>query len=180
MLNPYVNKISNINKVLRFLWGVVWATSFCPTPRQLHGWRIFLLRIFGAKIGRGCTVYPSCKIWAPWNLEMNDYACLSFEVDCYCVDRVTIGRHATVSQGAFLCTASHDISDPGMRLLTAPIVIGDNAWVTARAIICPGVTLGEGAVIGAGAVVSKDVEPWTVVGGNPAKFIKNRIIKLAE
>lgn len=105
---------------------------------------------------------------------MGEHSCLSRHVDCYSVDKISIGAHAVVSQYAYLCTAGHDITHPKMRLTTAPITICDGAWVTAKAYIGPGVTIGDGAVVAACAVVVKDVEPWTVVGGNPAKFIKKR------
>ena len=105
---------------------------------------------------------------------MGAYACLSAGVDCYTVDKIFIGDQATVSQGVRLCTASHDISSKTMELSTSPISIEANAWVAGWSLILPGVTIGEGAVVAAGAVVTKDVEPWTVVGGNPAKFIKKR------
>jgi putative colanic acid biosynthesis acetyltransferase WcaF len=105
---------------------------------------------------------------------MGEYSCLSFDVDCYSVDRIRIGAHATVSQYAFLCTASHDIGDPHMKLTTAPISIGAGAWVAADAFVGPGVSLGEGAVAAARAVVVKDVEPWAVVAGNPAKAVRKR------
>lgn len=162
------------NRAGRLAWGVVWALLFRPTPRFLDGWRRFLLRCFGAGIGRGARVLPSARIWAPWNLEMGDYASLSEFADCYNVDRVRIGPHATVSQYAFLCTAGHDIRDRHMRLVTAPIAIGAGAWVCAGAYVGMGVTLGEGAVAAARAVVVKDVAPWMVVGGNPARPIKRR------
>jgi putative colanic acid biosynthesis acetyltransferase WcaF len=90
------------------------------------------------------------------------------------VDRVVIGPHATISQYSYLCTASHNINDPHMRLVTAPIFIGAGTWVCAGAFIGPGVNIGEGAVAAARAVIVKNVEPWTVVGGNPARFIKTR------
>jgi putative colanic acid biosynthesis acetyltransferase WcaF len=117
------------------------------------------------------------KIWAPWNLEMGDYSCLSQNVDCYCVAKIKIGPHATVSQYSFLCTASHDFENPHMPLITAPIAIADGAWIAADVFIGPGVTVGEGAVVGARATVFQAVEPWTVVGGNPAKVIKKRVLK---
>lgn len=161
-------------QALRALWGVVWLLCFRPTPRPFDAWRRFLLRCFGARIGRGARILGSARIWAPWNLDMGDYACLAEHVDCYCVDRVRIGAHATVSQYAFLCTASHDIRDPHMRLVTAPIVVEDQAWVCAGAFVGMGVTLGQGAVAAARAVVVRNVAPWTVVGGNPARFIKRR------
>jgi putative colanic acid biosynthesis acetyltransferase WcaF len=140
----------------------------------MHGWRRFLLRIFGAKLGRGTYVYPSVQVWAPWNLVMDDHSCLSHFVDCYCVDKIKIGRYATVSQYSFLCTASHDYSAVDMRLVTAPIVVSDWAWITADVFVGPGVTVGEGAVVAARSTVTKDVRPWTVVAGAPAKLINLR------
>ena len=108
---------------------------------------------------------------------MGKYACLSEKVDCYSVDAIRIGDQATVSQGVKLCAASHDISSKIMELVHKPIVIGDNAWIAGWSIILPGVTIGEGAVVAAGSVITKDVGPWDVVGGNPAKFIKKRELK---
>lgn len=177
-LENYRNRHSFRSKFARVAWNIVWLLLFRPSPRGvLYGWRRFLLRCFGAKIGRGVNVLPSCRIWQPWKLCIGDHSCLSEDVECYSVDHITIGEQAVVSQGAFLCCASHDISSPTMELTHAPIVIGDNAWVAARAFVGPGVAIGEGAVVGACAVVTKDVEPWTVVGGNPAKFIKKRELK---
>ena len=160
------------NKFGRVLWGVVWWFAYRPSPRVLHGWRRFLLRMFGASIGRGAHPYPSARIWAPWNLTMGEGSCLGDHVDCYAVDRVTIEPYATVSQYTFLCTASHDYMVSKMPVITAPIRIGRYAWVAADAFIGPGVIIGERAVVGARASVFRDVDPWTVVGGNPARIIK--------
>lgn len=146
-------------------------------PRSVGtGWKRFLLRAFGAKIADTAVVYSSAKVYYPANLVMDEYACLASDVDCYNVALVHIGRHATVSQGAFLCTASHDITKPEHELVSLPIEIGTNAWVGARAFIGMGVTIGEGAIVGATASVYRSVEPWTVVGGNPAKFLKERAL----
>lgn len=177
-LENYKNRHPLSSKMMRAVWNMVWLLLFRPTPRGiLYGWRRFLLRLFGARIGKGVNILPSCKIWQPWKLSMGDYSCLSENVDCYCVDRITIGEQVVISQGAFLCTASHDISSPVMELTYLPIVIGSQSWIAARAFIGPGVTIGEGAVVGACSAVFKDVEPWTVVGGNPARLIKKREIK---
>lgn len=176
-VSRYSSPLTPGNRLGRAIWGLVCATLFRPSPRWLFGWRRFLLRCFGARIGTAVHVYPSARVWAPWNLEMGDHSCLGFDVDCYSVDRISIGKHATVSQYAFLCTASHDISDPHMALTTKPISIGDGAWVAAGAFIGPGVTIGEGAVAAARAVVVKDVGPWNVVGGNPAVVIKKRELR---
>lgn len=102
---------------------------------------------------------------------------MASDVDCYNVAPVVVGANTTVSQGAFLCTASHDVTDSLNPLITAPIILKDQAWVGAKAYIGMGVTIGQGAVVGATASVYKDVESWTIVGGNPAKFIKKRVIE---
>ena len=164
------------NKLARAIWGVVWLLLYRPTPRPLHAWRCVLLRLFGAKIGNKVRIYPSARIWAPWNLVMDDRSCLGDFVDCYSVDTITIAADAIVSQYGFLCTASHNYTDPLLPLITAPIVIGEKAWVTADVFIAPGVTIGEGAVITARSSVFHDIEPWTVAAGNPAQFIKRRIL----
>ena len=164
------------NKIARVLWSCVWTLLFRPSPRLCFFWRRWLLRCFGAKIGRNARISPSVIVWAPWNLSVGEEASLAQRVDVYCVDRIEIGAHATISQEAFLCGATHDPCDPHMRLIPRPIRIGDQAWVCARAFIAPGVTLGTGALAGACAVVTKDVSDWTMVVGNPAKFLKARTL----
>lgn len=177
-LSKYRNALGRKNQCIRLLWSIVWGVFARPLPRSVgSGWKRFLLRLFGAKIDRTAVVYSSAKIYYPANLVMERYSCLASDVDCYNVAPVHIGANTTVSQGAYLCTAGHDITDPLNHLVTAPIVIEDQAWVGARAFIGMGVTVRQGAVVGATASVYKDVEPWTVVGGNPAKPIKKRIIK---
>ena len=159
------------------LWGGVWLLFYRPSPKPLHFWRRFLLRLFGARIGSHAHPHASARIWAPWNLEMGDYSCLSHYVDCYCVALIKIGAHATVSQYSYLCTASHEIEAADMPLVTASIQIGEGAWIAADVFVGPGVKIGEGAVVGVRSTVLKDVEPWTVVAGNPAQFIKRRELK---
>ena len=165
---------SRANQLMRILWRIVWLLAYRPSPKVFHFWRRFLLRMFGAKIAKDAYPYPSTKIWAPWNLEMGSQSCLGPDVDCYCVDRVVIGARATVSQYSFLCTATHDYRDPLRPLVTAPIVIGERAWVAADVFIGPSVTIGEGAVVGARSSVYRNVDPWTVMGGNPARLIAKR------
>jgi putative colanic acid biosynthesis acetyltransferase WcaF len=164
------------NKLARALWNLVWLLFYRPSPVPLHGWRRFLLRLFGAKVGRNAHPYPSAKVWAPWNLEMGDHSCLSHQVDCYCVDRIKLGAHTTVSQYSFLCTASHDYTDRAMPLITAPITLGDWVWITADVFVAPGVTIGDGSVITARSSVFRDIEPWTVATGNPAQPVKPRLL----
>lgn len=171
---------SRRNKAGRVVWSIAWWLLFRPTPRLLFGWRRLVLRLFGAQIGRNARISPSVRIWAPWNLAVGDEASIAHAVDCYCVDHVTIGAHATVSQYALLCTAGHDVSDPHMRLTTSPIRIGDQAWVCAGVYVAPGVTVGQGAVAGARAVVTRDVPPWTIVAGNPARYLRDRVLHAAD
>ena len=130
------------------------------------------MQLFGAQISKGAHPYPSARILAPWNLIMEEGSCLGDHVDCYSVDRVILEAYATVSQYSFLCTASHDYTHPNRPIITAPIRIGQRAWVAADAFIGPGVTIGEEAVVGARASVFRNVEPRTVVGGNPARVIR--------
>ena len=164
------------NKFARLIWRLVWRTLYRPSPRPFHAWRRALLRLFGAKIGQGAHPYPCADIWAPWNLEMGDYSCLSEKVDCYSVDRIRLGSHATVSQYSFLCTASHDDTEPSMPLISSPITIEKGAWVAADVFVGPGVTVGEGSVVGARSTVMHDVMPWVVVCGNPARVIRSRTL----
>ena len=176
-ISTYQRTSTRKEQILRLLWTIVWAVFARPIPRSLfNSWKLFLLRIFGAKIGKYSIVYSSAKIYQPWNLEMGEYACIASDVDCYNADKIIIGDHATVSQKASLYTASHDISTASHVWFSKPIVIEAKAWVAAESFVMAGVTIGEGAVVGARAAVFKDVEPWTVVGGNPAKFIKKREI----
>ncbi len=161
-------------KVKRGIWGLVWIFLFRPSPRILPGWRRFLLRCFGAKIGQGALPYPGMIVWAPWNLVMGDRSVIGDGVDCYSVATITLAENATVSQRAYLCTASRNIDDPGHHLMTAPITIGPGGWVAAEAYVGPGVTVSEGGVVAARAVAIRDVAAWTVVGGNPAKPLRKR------
>lgn len=117
------------------------------------------------------------KVWAPWNLSVGSYVAVDEGVNLYSVDKIKIGTKVAISREAFICTASHDITKPNRPLVTAPITICDGVWIGARAIVLPGVTIGEGAIVAAGAVVTKDVEPWAVVGGNPARVIKRRELR---
>lgn len=162
------------NRLRRVLWSIVYLVVFRPSPKPLHGWRRLVLRAMGARIGRGAHVYPSAVVWAPWNLVMKDHSCIGPHVDCYNVAPIAIGRCATVSQYAFLCTGTHDYSELTLPLTTKPIQICDHAWICADVFVGPGVTVGEGAVAGARSSVYKSVEPWTVVAGNPARFLKRR------
>lgn len=178
MTDRYINRLGLKHQIFRIIWTICWGLLAAWIPRSMaSGWKRMLLRLFGAKISSTAIVYSSAKVYFPANLVMDDYACLASNVDCYNVAPVHIGSYATVSQYAMICTASHDITSPGHELITAPIHIGNQVWIGAGAFIGMGVEVGEGAVVGARSAVFKSVNPWEVVGGNPAKFIKKRIIK---
>lgn len=174
-LSQYRNTHSRKSKAVRLLWEICWLLLFRPTPRWcLNGWRCFLLRLFGAKIGRNVRIQGSARIWMPQNIRIGTNSWIDGNVNLYSVDEITIEDNSVISDGAFLCTATHDTSSPGFQLATQPIAIGSNVWIAARAIVLPGVVVGDGAVIGAGSVVTKDVAPTTTVAGNPARQIEKR------
>jgi putative colanic acid biosynthesis acetyltransferase WcaF len=166
--------IDKRNRMMRLMWRIVFVFFFRPSPQFCYRWRLFLLRMFGARVHLSAIVHPSVKIWAPWNLILDEGSCLSPHVDCYSVASVHLGKNSTVSQYSFLCTASHDYNSPSLPLVVAPIVIGVNAWVTADVFIGPGVHVGAGAVVLARSTVVSNVEPWDVVGGCPARHISTR------
>jgi putative colanic acid biosynthesis acetyltransferase WcaF len=177
LLNETRNEFSLKNKIGRFIWNICYILLFRPFSSKIFNpWRLFVLKCFGAKLKGNVLIFSNVKIWAPWNLEMED-ACLSKNVICYNMNKVILKTFAVVSQNTHLCTSSHDITSKYHQLISSPIIIEEQAWVAADAFIGMGVTVGEGAVVGARAAVFKNVKPWTVVGGNPAKFIKRREIK---
>ena len=174
------SELSRKNQCMRFLWGLVWKVFFITAPRPCFAWRRGLLNCFGANIHSSARVYPGVKVWAPWSLKMQANSVLGDYVNCYNVAPVIMECGSIVSQYAHLCTASHDVSDPKFKLITAPINLGAQSWVCAGAFVGMGVSLGEGAVVAACSVVVRDVSPWTIVGGNPAVFIKRRVLRSGD
>jgi putative colanic acid biosynthesis acetyltransferase WcaF len=162
------------NRLARLVWEFSSFLFFRFSPKPLHKWRAFVLRCFGAKVGHGVHVYPGVKIWAPWNLELADECGIASGVILYCQGKIAIGHRAVISQGAHLVTGTHDYSDAGFPLLTKPIRIGAQVWVAAEAFIHPGVTIGDGCVIGARAVVTKNMPEWMVCAGHPCIPLKVR------
>lgn len=164
------------NRLMRLIWELVSALLFHPSPRPFHKWRAMLLRMFGAKVGKGVHVYPGAKIWAPWNLELSDECGVAKGATLYSQGKISIGKRAVVSQGAHLVTGTHDHSSAGFPLITMPISVGSYAWIAAEAFIHPGISIGEGCVIGARSVVTKDMPDWSICAGHPCKPIKERTI----
>lgn len=133
-----------------------------------------MLRCFGAKIGAHVNTYNSTRVYFPWNLSVGEWSAIGENVLIYNLGRVAIGRKVTISHGAHLCAGTHDYRKLNLPLLKIPIEVHDQAWICADAFIGPGMVIGEGSVVAARAVVTKNVEPWTVSAGNPARFIKKR------
>ena len=162
------------HRIYRAVWGITWWLLASWTPPFFMPWRRLVLGAFGARIAATSRVHRSARIWYPANLAMGEHACLGPRVDCYSMAPITLGAYALVSQGAHLCAGTHDIDDPHFQLRAMPIAIGPKAWIAADAFVGPGVSVGEGAVLGARGVTVKDLSPWTVYAGNPAHEIRLR------
>ena len=163
------------NRVGRTIWSVAWTFLFRLSPKPCHAWRRWLLQLFGAKLGEHVHVYPNVKIWAPWQLAVGHHSGLADGVVIYNIAPITIGHHCVVSQGAYLCTGSHDIDSDNFQLIAKPIVLADYVWICAQAFVGPGVSVNEGCVLGAHGVVVKSIDQaWTVWAGNPATFKRER------
>lgn len=172
-----ISPVSFSWKVRRLIWSMVQGTIYRYSFHTQSGWRAFLLRCFGATIGHQCTVRRTSRVYYPWLLDLGDLACLGDDCTIYNLGKITIGARASISQEAYVCAGTHDYRDISLPLVTAPVVIGADAWICARAFIGPGRTVGDGAVVAACAVVVRDVPPWTIVGGNPAKPIGKRELR---
>jgi putative colanic acid biosynthesis acetyltransferase WcaF len=168
------------SRMARTVWNFAYVLLFRHSPRPLHEWRAFLLRLFGAKIGRHCHIYPRAKIWAPWNLVCGDFVGLGDDVNVYSQDKITIGSKSVLSQGSELVAGTHDYTNKNFPLITKPIKIGDEVWLCAECFINPGVKIGNGTVIGARSVVTHNMPAWMVCAGDPCKPIKKRVIKNAK
>jgi putative colanic acid biosynthesis acetyltransferase WcaF len=158
----------------RICW-ILLRPFFRLSPRPCFGWRNFLLRLLGAEIGRDVHIYNSATIYYPWQLVAHDECAIGEEAYIYNLGKVTIGSRATISHRAHLCAGTHDYTKADFPLLRPPLTIGPEAWVCADAFVGPGVTVGEGAIVGAASVVMKDIAPWTIVAGNPAREVKKRL-----
>ena len=168
--DPFVQASFSLgNRLRRAFWNLSWLLLCRASPRPLHAWRSLVLRAFGAQIGRGVHVYPGAKIWAPWNLKIDDEVGIADGVTLYSMAPISIGRRCVVSQGAHLCAGSHDIDSANFQLIARPITLDAGVWICAEAFVGLGVHVLEGCVLGARGVLTKSTpEPWTVWAGNPA------------
>lgn len=179
--NPVqTNTISVKDKLRNIVWTIVNCTLFRFSLAKFsifRKYRVALLKLFGAKIEWSVSVHPTAKIDYPWNLTMGVRSSIGERCWIYAMNEITIGHLSCVGKDVYLLTGSHDIDSATFDLITKPIVIGDGCWISTSSRILPGITLGNYSVVAAGAVVVKNVEDYIVVGGNPAKPIKKRIIK---
>lgn len=173
--DPYLRPAFSFgHRLKRWLWNVCWALFYRLSPRPLHSWRVALLRLFGAKMGRHCHFYSGSRVWAPWNLVCADQVTAADGAEIYNPAPMYFGSHAILSQGAYVCGATHDCDDPAFPLLACSCSIGAYAWVCARAVVSPGVNLGEGAVLGLASVATRDLDPWVIYAGAPATRVRER------
>lgn len=171
--NRAARKYSRKEQALRIAWAFGrWLIRLSPYP--CYGWRRRVLRLFGARIGAHVRVTASTHIYMPWNVEIGEWAAIGTDVFIYSLGKVRIGARATVSYRSHVCAGTHDFADPTLPLLKPPVTIEEDAWVGTEAFIGPGLTIGRGAIVAARAVVVKNVEPGTMVGGHPAHVIGHR------
>lgn len=156
------------------IWWFVQGALFSCSPQFMYGWRAFLLRCFGAKIGKKVIIRPTVRVTYPWKLKIGDYSWIGDHVELYTLGSITIGKNSVVSQKSYLCTGSHDHRSELFDIYQKPIVIEDEVWVATDVYVAPGVTIGRGAVIGARSSVFNDMPSGMICVGHPAAPIKRR------
>ncbi|HZE91580.1 MAG TPA: putative colanic acid biosynthesis acetyltransferase [Rhizobacter sp.] len=162
------------NRAARAVWGIAYLLLVRLSPRPFHAWRTSIYRLFGAKLGAHCRIYPRAEVWAPWNLICEDAVTIANGAVIYNALPMHLASHSTVSQDAYLCGSTHDVDDPAFPMISSPICVGPYAWICARAVVGPGVKVAEGAVLGLAGVTMRDLEPWTVYAGIPARALRKR------
>ena len=160
-------------EALWFFVQALFITSWIPG--SVH--RKLLLRLFGAKIGKGTLFKPGVKVKFPWRLEIGEHTWIGEDVWIDNLAKVTIGSHCCISQGVYLCTGSHDWSKKRFNLITKPITVMDKAWLCAKSIIGPGVTVNEGAVLGIGSLATEDLKAWWIYQGVPSTVMRERLLE---
>ena len=165
------------NPVKRFLWYFINVLFIKNGWFPFSGFKRFWLKVFGAKIGKGVVIKPNVNIKYPWKLIVGDHVWIGENVWIDNLDTITIGNNCCLSQGVLLLCGNHDYTSSSFDLMVKPIVLEDGAWIGAKAIVCPGVTVGTHAVLSVGSVATKNLEPYGIYSGNPASRIKERVIE---
>jgi len=172
--SAYDSPWSGSNRLLRVLWEFCWFVFCVWTPKPLNPWRLFWLRVFDARIEGTPFVHQRARIAVPWNLILHDRACLGDRANAYSLGQIEIGARATVAQEAYLSAGTHDFDDPNLPLVAGKIIIGEDAFIGARAFVLPGVQIGARSVVGACSVVTKDIPENVIAAGNPCRVIRQR------
>lgn len=159
------------------LWWLVQSCLFATSPQFMYGWRVFLLRVFGAKIGRNVIIRPTARITYPWKLTVGDYSWVGDHVELYTLGEISLGKNVVISQRCYLCTGSHDFEKVDFSIYAKPIFIEDSAWLATDVFVAPGITVHANVVVGARSSVFNDLAADHVYIGNPARPIKRRVIK---
>ncbi|MCC0175731.1 colanic acid biosynthesis acetyltransferase WcaF [Waterburya agarophytonicola K14] len=165
------------SSLIVILWWLLQGILFPLSLHNFNSFRAWLLRLFGAKIGRGVVIRPSARFIYPWKIAIGDYSWIGDDVVLYSVDRIEIGCHCVVSQKSYLCTGSHDITDRAFGLITAPVLIGNGTWIASDCFIAPGVAIGANSVIGARSSVFRNIPAEQIAWGTPCVVHQARIIK---
>lgn len=163
------------NGIVVQLWWVIDAILFRTSPQVLYGWRRFLLRLFGAKIGKKVIIRPTVRVTFPWKVSIGDYAWIGDHAELYSLGEIVIGNNVVISQKSYICTGTHDYRSEAFDIYAKPINIKDKAWIATDVFIGPGVTIGEGAVVGARSTVLRDIEGGWIYAGYPLLKLKKRI-----
>lgn len=159
------------------LWYYLGAPLVRSRILPISSLKCWILRLFGARIGKGLYIKPGADIKFPWYLSVGDHCWIGENSWIDNLAQVNIGSHVCISQGVYLCTGNHDWTTRNMKLFRRPITLADGCWVGARSTVCPGVTIGAAAVTAVGSIVTKDVPPYEIWGGNPAAYLRDRVIK---
>jgi putative colanic acid biosynthesis acetyltransferase WcaF len=156
------------------LWWIVEATLFRHSPQILYGWRRWLLRLFGAQIGRGVLIRPSVRITYPWKVTIGDHSWIGDEAVLYSLAEIHVGANSVVSQRSYLCTGSHDPESPAFDIFAVPIYIGSQCWIASDVFVAPGVSIRDAAVVGARSTVLHDLPEAMICHGTPARPVRRR------
>jgi len=163
--------------VARMLWHFLGAPVLASRVLPISRLKTWVLRAFGAKVGQGAYIKPGVRVKFPWYLTIGDHCWIGEDVWIDNLAHVTIGSHVCISQAAYLCTGNHDWKSPNMKLFRRPIELRDGCWVGARATLCPGTTLGVGAIVSVGSVASGEIPAYQIWAGNPAHYTRDRIVR---
>jgi putative colanic acid biosynthesis acetyltransferase WcaF len=164
------------SKITVQLWWITQATIFAWSPQILYQWRVFLLRLFGAKIGKHVKIRSSVQVTYPWLVSVGDYSWIGDECVLYSLGRIDIGKHVAIAHQVYLNTGGHDYQKKTFDIFSRPVVIEDECWITNDVYVAPGVTIGKGTIVSARSSVLKDLPPGKICVGTPAKPIKDRDI----